>query len=129
MDDYGKVPKGIQFDVEDSKVTKYPELWLEPTEIKEILQVETEKEDKKLKAAAKKEEKKARKKKNKPKNKPVSSTISPIPPPTTVPSTLDDALDTPVDLDDLDGFDMNDTNFLEDLEGEVDVLDLGDLDL
>jgi transcription initiation factor TFIID subunit 7 len=62
MDDHGREPNGVQFDIEDPRSTKYPELWLEPREINQIMRAETEKE---AKIAAKKEEKKAKKKKAK----------------------------------------------------------------
>ena len=63
MDDDGRMPAGIEFDGDDPRCTKHPELWLDPTEVKAIIRLETEKEEHKIKAATKKEEKKQKKSK------------------------------------------------------------------
>lgn len=65
MDDHGRMPAGIEFDGDDPRCTKHPELWLAPSEIKEILREEKEREEKKAKAASKKKEEKEKKKKKK----------------------------------------------------------------
>jgi transcription initiation factor TFIID subunit 7 len=65
MDDHGRVSQGLEFSGDDPIATKHPELWLHPREIEEILQLETEKEDKKKAIAKKKEDKKNAKKKKK----------------------------------------------------------------
>lgn len=116
MDANGTQPNGIEFDVDDPKVAKNPALWLDATEIREIVQVETELEEKKAKIAAKKEEKKAAKKKKAAldtKKKGVASMKSAIP--------IDDTTEEPafsmnggdVDVYDLDGIDINDTSYLD----------------
>lgn len=139
MDANGSKPNGIEFDVEDPKVAKNPALWLDSHEIREIVQVETELEEKKAKLAAKKEEKKAKKKKAAldTKKKSIAANIN-INMTTNIPSApVDDVTQAATlmmsgDLDlgdlgvDLDDIDINDTSFL-DLEGD-DALDLG-LDL
>jgi transcription initiation factor TFIID subunit 7 len=133
MDANGTQPNGIEFDVDDPKVAKNPSLWLDSLEIKEILQVETELEEKKAKVAIKKEEKKAAKKKKaaldtkKKGNMPMKSS-TPVDDVTQAATLMMQSgdMDLDIGIDELDGIDLNDTSFL-DLEGDEEI-DLG-LDL
>ena len=131
MDDHGRKPNGIEISTEDLNITKYPELWLSPRQIQEIVQIEAEKEDKRVKAAAaKKEEKKAKKKKLKDldspstKKKGISASMKAEIDEVTQAAMLN--LTTAGGIDDLDGFDIDDPNFLMDLDD--DALDLGEMD-
>lgn len=66
MDDYGRQPAGIEVDAEDQMCSLHPEVWLAPEKIKEIREIEQEKEEaalKKKQAAAAKKEKKKKKQK------------------------------------------------------------------
>jgi transcription initiation factor TFIID subunit 7 len=121
MDANGTQPNGIEFDVDDPKVAKNPALWLDSTEIREIVQVETELEEKKAKIAAKKEEKKAAKKKKAAldtKKKGISSikSATPIDDVNEAPAPLMHIGEVDVGIDDLDGFDINDDSFMEDFD-------------
>lgn len=127
MDANGTQPNGIEFDVDDPKVAKNPSLWLDSLEIKEILQVETELEEKKAKVAIKKEEKKAAKKKKAALDtKKKGKSATPVDDVTQV-TTLSGDMDGEVGFHDLDDIDLDDDDFLLNLEGDEEI-DLG-LDL
>ena len=130
MDDYGKVPKGIQFDEDDPICKQHPEVWLDSSECKMPAMVEeasitsvstsgtSVREKKKKKsstASGSKGEKKTKKKKKKKDagKKEAAIEISPVnpnpPPEDSRPSSTTSALD--VDASCLDNIDFN----LEDL--------------
>merc|ERR1712176_1109019 len=69
MNDYGRKPDGIEFDADDLRAVKYPELWLDQSEIDVIKQrLESEEEDKKKQKAAAEAKKQKKSKKNSKKN-------------------------------------------------------------
>mmetsp|Transcript_32572 Transcript_32572/g.49093 ORF Transcript_32572/g.49093 Transcript_32572/m.49093 type:complete len:352 (-) Transcript_32572:2246-3301(-) len=111
MDDYGRQPNGIQFDADDPRATKYPELWLEQTEVDAITQtikLETEKKEdkKKQKAAA------AAKKKSKKNSKKESIPSEPIATEVKAPVT-DQSQNADFNVNVLDTVDMDDTSWLD----------------
>lgn len=52
MDDYGKQPDGVEFDDQDNRCTKHPELWLSADKIDEIKKQKAEQKEKEAAAAA-----------------------------------------------------------------------------
>jgi len=69
MDDGGKQPDGVEFDIDDPLATTHPEIFLSPLQIRELQEQEEEAQKKKLAAQEKKDmarrEKKAREEKKK----------------------------------------------------------------
>lgn len=111
MDDYGRQPNGIQFDADDPRATKYPEIWLEQSEVDAITQtikLETEKKEdkKKQKAAA------AAKKKSKKNSKKESIPSEPIATEVKAPVT-DQSQNAEFNVNVLDTVDMDDTSWLD----------------
>jgi len=133
MNDYGRKPDGIEFDADDLRAVKYPDLWLDQSEIDVIKQrLESEEEDKKKQKAAAEAKKQKKSKKNNKKNtgtvkkKKVNVNKPPVivNPPTTIDNTV---IPTDLPIEDLDNFNMDDLDIL-DLE-DGDELDLEGMDL
>mmetsp|Transcript_24303 Transcript_24303/g.36026 ORF Transcript_24303/g.36026 Transcript_24303/m.36026 type:complete len:124 (+) Transcript_24303:963-1334(+) len=116
MDDHGRQPNGIQFDTDDPRATKYPELWLEQSEIDAItqtikLEAEKKEDKKKLKAAA------AARKRSKKNSKKEPTTSEPILSDDKAP-VAEQSQQGDFNVDVLDTVDMDDTSWLD--------LELGD---
>jgi hypothetical protein len=113
MDANGTQPNGIEFDVDDPKVAKNPALWLDATEIREILQAETDFEEKNAKLVAKKEEKKTSKKKKAALNTKKKG-VAPIKSATPMDNVLEEPVftvnDVELDIAAIDNLDLSDNS-------------------
>jgi hypothetical protein len=118
MDDYGRVPGGVEFDADDQMCSLHPEVWLSSSSVKDIRD-EADRARKEAEAVQAKKDAKKEGKKNKMKQKQsINEPSIPVAPPPTKKGIANKKnrgiLD---DLDDVDilndEFDLEDADFLD----------------